>query len=148
MDSSPRDHQSSTCVDASGASDFDQMHVYDSSHDLHRAVTIKRWTHLTIGRTESRDRDHPLTGSAIGWRRQDVEEPTIAVRSSRDCAAIKPRSHFFRWGIVSSRSAGDRRRIRTTIVCQSRPDRGPIVVEIVAIWKPNRSQTHADSSRN
>ena len=116
-------------VNASGASDFHQTDGYDSPHDLHRAVAIKRWTHLTIGRTGLRDRDRPLTGSAIGRRRQDVGEPTIAVRSSRD-----------RTSFVGESSPGDRRRIRTTIVARYWPDRGGNRGYLEAKLKPNSRQ--------
>ena len=111
-------------VDASGASDFHQTHGYDSSHDLHRVVAIKRWTHLTIGRTASRDCHRPLTGSAIGRRRQDVEEPPITVQSSRDRAAIALLSLGNRLQSIGRRSMKDQDHDHGSIAARSWRDRG------------------------
>ena len=125
----PHHPRRSACrhIDANGASDFHQMHGYDSPHDLHQAVAIKRWTHLMIGRTGSRDRDRPLTGSAIGQCRQDVEEPTIVVQSSRDRAAIAARSSRDRTSLVVESSPIDRQAIDEGSGPRSWPDRGAIV---------------------
>ena len=70
------------------------------------------------------NRDLSSNWSIIGRRRQEVKEPSIAVRSSRDRGAIEPRPHFFRWEIVFNRSAGNRQRVKTTIVARSQPDCG------------------------
>ena len=107
----------------------------DSSHRM--VAIFRNWAHYAIiaGSSDSSHRTAVITGnlgdgwslpvrpiliewtalrsrsssrsSSIGRRRQHVEEPTIAVRSSRDRGAIEPRSQFFPWGIVSNRSAGD-----------------------------------------
>ena len=84
-----------------------------------------------------------------------------AARSSRDRGAIEPQSHVSRWGVVSRRSACDRRRFRTTIVARSRPDRGAIVawswrklrrcgskIEALVITNPSRHWSHDPCSRN
>ena len=60
------------------------------------------------GALDQINRDRSSNWSIINQRRQDVEEPSIAVRSSRDRGAIEPRSHFFRWEIIFNRSARDR----------------------------------------
>ena len=98
-------------MEALRASDFHQTHGYDSPHDLHRVVATKRWTYLPIGRTGSRDRDCSLTGSAIGRRRQDVQEPTIVVRSSRDQTTITARSSRDHTSFVGESSPVDRQAI-------------------------------------
>ena len=148
VDLSPRDRIYNTCgkLKLSGRDrrDTRSPRVSPRAPDL-----SSRGDHQVIGRLAAnvtydrgiRDQinpDRPLTWNAIGRRRQGVEEPTIAVRSSLQ-------SQFFRWGVVSSLSTGDRRRNGTTIVARSRPDRGPIVAEIVAIWKKNWSLGHHQS---
>ena len=63
---------------------------------------------------------------------------TIAVRSNRDRGAIEPRSGSLFGGIASSRSDDDRRMTRTTIVAQSRRDRGENCDHFEAKLKQNR----------
>ena len=91
------------------------------------------------------------------------KNPTIAVRSScdraaivarlsRDCGAIEPRSHLFCGGIAPTWSDDDRWRPRITIEPQSWPDCGPIVARSWCFWEEIGAQSTAKfgqkSSRN
>ena len=73
-------------------------------------------------------------------------------RSRRDRAAIEAKMARDRSGIVSHRSASDRRSSSSMIDARSRPNRGAIVAKIVekilAHVKRNWSRNQADSSRN
>ena len=61
-----------------------------------------------------------------------------------DCGPIEPRSGSVRGGIVSSRSDGDRRVTRITIVARSRRDRGENRGHFEAKLKQNRGLVKAN----
>ena len=118
VDPSPRDHQSSTCVICILSDTLDGRHVAKrGGMDLHRTgKPFPNRGHYAIMAICSPKA--PSDGAHKTWKNP---------RSRSNRALIKPRSQFFRWGIVSNQSVGDRRRIRTTIVARSWPDRGAIV---------------------
>ena len=130
------------------------------SSDIHRTVAIIR-DHDDARTLLVRPISITIAGISIGWplivsisshygdvwtspkrwisiarRRTIVEElhvrSSIEPRSRRNRAAIEEILSWDRPGLLSNRSASDRRSTRTTIDARSRPGRGAIVVKIAA----------------
>ena len=158
VDPSPRDHPSKHVLKKNRVSGLDGrltwFHVEDAeATDPHRtdgvaiAIIISIFFHRTADAPRNlgpRDRAI-VTLQSLKDRSDGVEElwknSTIAVRSSRDRAAIEPRLGSIRGGITAIRVEGNRRTTRTTIVARSWRDHGPIAARL---WR-NRGPIAARS---
>ena len=101
-----------------------------SRSNMHPTATMKRDPPLFVMISGASDFNRTVQTDRVRTPRSWSNRPAITARSTRDHGAIDPRSESCRGGIATSRSDGDRRTVKTTIVARSWRDRGPIVAKM------------------